>query len=312
MALTDTQFSDNEAEVAGGAIFTNSLAAIRFNCFNASSNSGLEAYEDEEWKDLKEIESVNDVCLGWRHNNAKIYGPIIGTYATSARITLEDAANSVCVSGGEDCIIEEYRNGTDLPTATVTLLDSLSQGPARKPRIVNANMSSPSNEFLVWSVVLPMEDGTCTFRSIRGFVSQGEYNLTVDFGEKDVQEIGLTVKVQTCSFGEVLLFAKFCVECSSTTFNFNTSEEVCQPCPENGNCTSRVITPKDGYWQKTPCSDRLHRCLPTSACQFEGRLERLENLTQDLFTCNFSQEWKVNYARAQCAKVEHRLHFSFS
>ena len=303
MALTDTKLSGNNAKVAGGAVFAGYSEAVRFDCSNASWDSRLEFYEEEKWKDLKRMESIDDSCSGWKNNSGSVYGPVIGTYTVAARMTLEDTS-SVCVSGGADCVIEEYRNGTDLPVATVTLLDSLKQGPARNDRVVQATMSSPSNEFLVGSVVLPMKDGTCTFRSIRGFVPQGEYKLTVDFGETAIQEIGLTVKVQNCSFGEVLLLAKFCVDCSSTSYNFNASGKECKTCPEHGNCESKVITPDNGHWQKTPCSEHIYRCLPASACKFKGRSKKLTDLVSNVTSCHFNETWiEEDYTKTQCAKV---------
>ena len=304
VALTDTRFSGNKAEVAGGAVFAGYLEAIRFNCSNASLGTGLEFYEEEESKVLKRLESEADICPSWKGNRGNVYGPEVGTYAATANMTLKKAKRSVCASGGKDCVIDGYRTGEDLPQAEVKLLDAFGQGPAINYREVNANMFSPSGDFMVGSVVMPMKNGSCTFRSIKGSVPPGTYSLTIEFGEKAIKDISITVTVHNCSVGEFASAGGFCTNCSSTTYSFNDSAKECQPCPENGNCESRVITPKDGYWHKTPCSEHLRRCLPTSACKFEGRSENLTDAVSNVTSCHFNETWiEEDYSRAQCAEV---------
>ena len=127
--------------------------------------------------------------------------------------------------------------------------------------------------------------------------------MTVEFDRRVIKNVGITVKLDNCSVGELVSNAGFCEGCSSTTYNFVLSANVCQTCPENGNCESRVITPNDGYWQKTPCSDHLHRCLPTSACESKGRSGKLNAKVEDVSNCDFGEEWIEDYTRAQCSEV---------
>ena len=303
MALTDTKFSGNEAEVAGGAVFAGYLEAIRFDCSDASSDARLEFYEAKEWKALSRLESEKDICPSWRGNYGSVYGSDVGTYAAHAKMTFEKANRSVCVSGKDDCVIDGYRAGSDLPKAEVKLLDGLEQGPAISYRPIRANLSSVGGKFMVGSVIMSMEEGNCTFQSIRGSVCPGEYKLTVEFGEEAIENIGITVIVRNCLIGESVSSGGICVDCSSTTYNFLPSASGCQPCPENGNCTTQVITPNDGYWQKTPCSDQLYRCLPTSACKVEGRTERLTEAVNNVTNCSFDQSMIENYTQTQCAEV---------
>ena len=303
MALMETQFSSNEASIARGAVFTGYLEAFRFRCPNTSSVVGLPFHEEREWKDVRQVESDKDICSSWKGNRAEVYGHDVATYATTAQMTVNNAKMSICTSGGVNCVIEGYRVGTDLPTATVKLIDGLGQRPARNYRPVNASMSSPSNKFLLGSIIQPMESGSFTFQSIRGFVPPGEYNLTVEFDRMVIKNVGITVKLDNCSVAELISNAGFCEGCSSTTYNFVLSATVCRTCPENGNCESRVITPNDGYWQKTPCSDHLHRCLPTSACESKGRSGKLNAKVEDVSNCDFGEEWIEDYTRAQCSEV---------
>ena len=305
MALEETQFSHNEASIAGGAVFTGYLESIRFRCTSTSSDVGLRFDEKKEWKALKQVESDQDICSSWKGNRAEVYGQDVATYATTAKMTIvRNRKKSICASGEINCLIKGYRVGTDLPTATVELLDGLGQRPAINYRPVNASMSSLSNEFLLGSIVRPMENGSFMFQSIRGFVPPGDYKLTVELDRMVMKNIGITVRIDNCSVGEIVSNTGICVDCSSTTYNFQLSANYCQPCPENGNCTSRVITPNDGYWQKTPCSDHIYRCLPTSACKFGNRAEKLTASVSNVTSCHFDEEWiEEDYARAQCVEV---------
>ena len=113
-------------------------------------------------------------------------------------------------------MIEGYRSGADLSTVTVELFDELRQNPARNYRTVNANMSSSNGQFLLGSIIRPMENGSCIFQSIRGFVPPGEYNLTVEFDRVAIEEIGITVRVHDCSVGQFVSDAGFCENFSST------------------------------------------------------------------------------------------------
>ena len=303
MALLITQLSGNKARIGGGAVFAGYLEAIRIRCSDASTDSSLSSNKDRDWKSLRSIKSVNDVCPSWKDNNARLYGPVIATYAVSAQMVIEDATNSGCESGEEGCAIESYRAGTELPAATVELVDRLDQKPATSDQPVSAIMSSKGGRFLTGSFVLEMKKGSCSFKHIEAFVPPGKYQLTVEFDKKEIKSIDIRVSVRECFVGESLSSAGICVDCSSTTYSFPPSKNDCQSCPENGNCTSQAITPNDGYWQKTPCSDRLYRCLPTAACEFEGRSNKLSEAVSDVTKCSFEESEIEDYMDAQCAEV---------
>ena len=305
MAVVDTKFFDNTAEVAGGAVFAGYSDAVRLNCSIASLDTGLAFYEEEEWMAVKRLKTQADICSSWKGNSGNVYGHEVGTYATYANMTVKKAKISVCVSGEKACVIDGYRTGKDLPKAKLTLMDGLGQGPAISYGSINAIMSSARGEFMVGSIVLPMDEGNCTFESVRGFVAPGDYNLTVEFGEKTIKEIRITVVVRDCSIGEIVAPGTgVCQECSNTTYNFDSSKNSsCRPCPENANCESQVIIPDDGYWQKTPCSKHIHRCLPTSSCKRENRSENLTDLVGDAANCTFDRSVIENYTQAQCAEA---------
>ena len=84
MALTETQFSRNEAGIAGGAVFTGYLEAICFRCTNALPDVGLRFYTEKDWKDLRKVESDKDICSSRKSNRAEVYGHTVATYAATA------------------------------------------------------------------------------------------------------------------------------------------------------------------------------------------------------------------------------------
>ena len=305
MTLIETQFHDNEASVAGGAVFAGYSEAIRFRCNDASPDSGLSFCEEKEGRSLDYPKSVDDICSSWKTNTAALYGHDVGTYATAGQMTIENDDKSVCVGGEENCVIKGYRSGTILPPAEVELLDGLRQGPAISYLPIAANMSSLSGQFLASPVAILMEQGACIFRSIASFAPPGEYTLTVKFGEEAIEDIVVTVRVRSCFIGEINSTEDggICTDCGTTEYNFHPQANVCLRCPENGNCESQMITPEDGYWHRTPCSDHLHRCLPTSACVSENRSDILKTKVRGESSCDFEGDWIEDYTQAQCAKV---------
>ena len=305
MALTNSKFSDNEAKAAGGAVFAGYSKAVRFDCSDTSADKGLE-FCKEEWKALSRLKSEADICPSWKDNQSNVYGPEVGTYAATANMTMKKAKRSVCVSGEKACVIDGYRTSKDLPKAREKPLDGLGQGPAIGIHTINAVVSSAKGEFMVGSVVLPMEEGSWTFQSIRGFVPPGKYRLKVEFDDEVIEDIRIAVSVRDCFIGEIVdPTTGICQECSNKTYSFDPSTKECLQCPENGNCESRAITPDDGYWQKTPCSRHIHRCLPTSSCKRENRSKKLTDLVGDATSCNFffGRSFIKKYTEAQCAEA---------
>ena len=307
--MTNTTFSRNSAEIAGGAIHASYLDAIRFRC-SAAGDADLVFYRQREWQSLFHLKSVKDMCASWRHNQATNYGPNVGTYPAIAQMTIKGSKESKTESG-EEYVFEEHRSGKEMPTMMVELLDELRQGPARTRRPVKASLSS-LDDFLIGTVTIEMKHGTAAFRGIRGFVPAGDHNLTLQFDDETVESISIVVSVRNCSIGEVVSAGSLCADCSSTTYNFVHTANVCHPCPMKGNCEGRIILPDEGYWQKTPCSAHLRKCLTSHACSFEGRSDELTKLTEELDSCPSDEAWIQNYTQSQCAKASNRLRVSDS
>ena len=78
-AVVNTSLVDNRARSAGGAIYISTVAGLRLNCSDASKAQGLEFYSKKQWKSMKRLASIDDVCASWENNSAGRYGPIVAS-----------------------------------------------------------------------------------------------------------------------------------------------------------------------------------------------------------------------------------------
>ena len=259
------------------------------------------------------------LCPAWRRNAAVIYGQTVGTSAKMAKITVEYEGETTEVLSGEVFVVRDYVGGNTLPKLTIELLDELKQGPAV---FGNANIHatlSTSEGFQVGDVTPSVNGQIADLPRMIGFGLPGTYNMTIKFVDRFGQEgfsfIGaidpftMTVHVRNCTIGEVPVGkTKICNNCSTSAYNFDPEAEECQPCPEHGDCTTRVIIPNAGYWHASPCSVNIARCLTSYACNFDNRLERLANLTRNMKNCTIDATTIEEYQQEQCAQASDQSH----
>ena len=151
--------------------------------------------------------------------------------------------------------------------------------------------------------------------NVTGFAKPGNYTVLINFDEDILKEEEINVTVQSCTIGEASLRdGTFCEPCNAATYNFDLKEDSkCQPCPDNGNCTTKVIVPKQGYWNSSPCSPHIQRCLTTHACDGEIRTTTLQEISENISICSMN-EWNLEtrdsgsyniceYRQAQCVQV---------
>ena len=315
VTIIDTQFENNSAIFGGGAIFANRLQGIRFQCNSSSRNDKLTFLEEKDWSSLRRITSDKTVCAAWRNNSADTYGQVVATEATMAKMTVEYKGEKTEVSSGKGFEVRDYVGGNQLPRVTVEFLDKLKQGPARMGIGDILATLSTSEGFQVGNISLPVNGQTAKFPHMIGFGLPGIYNINIRFvdiytfsnqyNEREVVDsLNITVHVRNCTIGEVPVGeTKICSNCSTSSYNFDPEGEECQPCPENGNCTTRVIIPNDGYWHASPCSVNITRCLTSYACKFDDRVETLTNLTRDMKSCSINATTVEEYQQEQCAEV---------
>ncbi len=306
LAVANTQFLENEAEVAGGAIFADRTDVIRMHCSVQSSQQSLEFYSKKQWLSMQVIDSLEDICPAWRDNTAGTYGPDVATYTFEIeKKVFDEKAEDASVVNGSQYTIRGHRSGKKIPAIVLTPVDELGQYPAvgADNRHTVAVVSSPEG-FFEGSMTVAL-DAAAVSVSPSGFAQPGNYTVAFRFEGVDAEDFDITVEVKGCSMGEVpLRNGTFCEPCTSSTYSFLPDEDVdCHPCPENGQCETAVILPNSGYWHKTPCSQHLQRCLTPDACESDRRDQGLGEMTADVDSCDFEESFFQNYTDVQCREV---------
>ena len=305
-AVADTSIMDNRARSAGGAVFIDTVAGLRLNCSGESKEPELQFYSRKQWKSMKRLESTDDICPSWKNNTAERYGPNVASSVSNVQKEIADEETGVLsLVNGSNYTVHKQISGEPIPLIVLTPVDDLVQGPAvgENNEHIEAVMSSPDG-FFVGSVRKPLGVEGANF-SATGFVQPGNYNVLIDFEGADLESFEITVEVKTCDIGEVPSGnGTFCESCNVASYNFSPEKDPeCHPCPENGDCSSQVILPNRGYWHRTPCSEHIQRCFTAEACDSGNREDALSELTQDVLTCQFDEEYLQNYTEAQCREV---------
>ena len=313
LTVANTLFLENKAEVAGGAIFTDRTAVIRMHCsVRSTTQRGFEFYSEKQWQSMQAIDSLEDICPTWHNNTAGKYGPDVATYTCDIeKKILDKRAKDVITVNREGYTIRGHRSGKPIPAIVLTPIDELGQHPAVGADDMEtvAVISSPDG-FFAGSMSVPL-DTAAVSTSPSGFVQPGNYTVSIRFEGGNVEGFNITVEVKGCSMGEVPSGnGTFCEPCTSSTYSFHPDEDVhCHPCPENAKCETAVILPNSGYWHKTPCSQRIQRCLTPDACESDLRDQALKEMTTDVEHCDFEEAFIQNYTDVECREVGY-LHSS--
>ena len=310
VAMANTSLMDNRARSAGGAIFIDTVAGLRLNCSDRSKEEELQFFSKEQWMSMRRLVSIYDICPSWKNNTAERYGRDVATSAFGMRKEIADEQTGLPRSvNGNNYTIHNHRSGKPIPVISLTLVDELGQGPVvgENNETIKAVMSSPDG-FFTGSVSRPLGIESANFNAT-GFVKPGVYKVKIEFEGTDLESFEITVEVKPCEMGEVPSGnGTFCESCNAVSFNFSPEEDLeCHPCPENGDCSSQVILPNKGYWHRTPCSERVQRCLTTEACDSDNREDELAELTQDVESCDFNEQYLQNYTEAQCREVRFKF-----
>ena len=300
--LLETSFVGNRARKAGGAVFMGCSQNVYIDC--PSKNEGKTGVHTRK-RCVGRLNSTDDVCGTWRENAAGQYGDDTATFASTIVATVRLNGENTTVSNTKDpCRIGPYRSGSSFPVA-VRAVDDFGQTPAtgRDHHPVVSTISSPDDLFAGDYSILMKSD--LEF-NVTAHARPGNYRILFGFGEETLRDFEIVVEVQRCKIGEESSEDKTsCEPCSAATYNFDLDDEdsECLPCPDNGNCTTRIILPNQGYWHPTPCSPHIQKCLSTDACNNVSRQHRLLELTDDVEYCDFNEMFIKNYTLAQCSEV---------
>jgi len=304
VAILNTSFLNNEAEVAGAAIQVNSVPPVRVACSDYPSQA--EFITVPQFLELPVVDNRRH-CSTWRGNRIGTSDHaerIVGSYATGANISIATQGTSDQPSNGE-LVLENVTSGDRLPDISLIAVDEFGNGPASLIRgVLIANLSSP-DEFFPGMIPLPMPNGTGVFTDVVGFVRPGTYHLRISFNSEDVEEVNIEVQVRECRIGEQRTpdFI-LCQPCDTQSYNFEPNGNgSCVTCPDHSTCAGSFIVPEEGYWHSSPCSSRIQECLYEEACRSTDRREALMNLSNTFQDCSLSEEDLEQYNDQQCSTV---------
>ena len=304
--LTGVELDRNEAKGAGGGLFTSDFNAIRLDCSPRLRKNTTTFYERQELDTLKAIRSKNDLCQSWSSNQAGIYGEDAGSYATDVTIHVFPNDNDTVTRDGRHFEVKDHASGEPLPGFELKVVDDLGHWPAigLNNETVEAFMTADGG-FFSGSVNIDLINGTGNFTRVVGFGAKGKYRCRIEFSEESIEPVEIDVDIRGCRMGEVAAAnGTVCELCSFDTYNLGEDgDKSCRPCPDNGDCSTHVILPEEGYWHRTPCSTKLQRCLTTSACDFKNRKDLMENVTAHVEHCQFIETFRVLYNIIQCKEV---------
>ena len=302
-----SRFSRNTAKTSGGGIFTKYPRVFRYSCSSEETETPPVQNAIDTLTTTNLLTSVHDICPEWIGNEAGRYGPMIASCAQSAHgfmIDGDETDDEESVKN-DRFVVKNHRSGNVLPALLLEVVDGYGQGPPLgiSDAYVHASMHSPDN-FFTGEVIMAVNERRKAFPPISGFQRPGQYEIRIDFSESDLTQLVVDVEVRRCNLGESAQEnGTLCVPCSGSQYNLDPDVSVCRSCPDNGNCTTNVIHPIRRYWHRTPCAKYMQRCVSREGCDFDGREEDLNAVTQELHDCQFDEQLNEEYSQAQCKKV---------
>ena len=237
-----------------------------------------------------------------------VYGPDVASFASGVCMTIDGASTDmISILDNHHYVVQNYSSGKPLPTVFLIASDDLRQYPAvtADGKRIIVVLSSPDGLFE--SNMSRQLHSTGENFTRTGFATPGNHTLVIEFEEADCESIEIVVEVRSCAMGEVpFRNGTLCEPCSSSTYSFpSEGDSVCQTCPENGNCETRVILPDEGYWHLTPCSKHIDRCITHDACVREEREQDLAKMTANVESCDVDEVFIKNYTEARCREVRY-------
>jgi len=309
IVLLNTSFVYNYAKDLGSAILSTNAKDVLVSCsydrgrqksFLNQGNLALLAVIDHE-----------RLCESWKENHiarSRIEG-VVGTFGRKLSLSINSTNSSTDVQLHGNIItgfvLENVASGKRLPEIKVLVVDAFGNGLAPTiPRSMLATVMSPEKFFqgvMTFSIAI----GYGQFSGIVGVTSPGYYTIKITPHASSLDESILKIHVRNCYIGEQpTRDGKLCETCDAFSYNFNVDEPGgCTHCPEGSTCEGHYINPKDGYWHKGPCYDKVKECITEEACKYETRHHDLVKFTKNLNNCTMNTTSLETYNDVQCNEV---------
>lgn len=316
--LLNTSFRNNFAHQSGAALVVTKMDGILVSCDKESEIHDRHFMNEltlQIWikeNGMKELNSTNP-CPSWHGNKLShgASGGVIGTFGHKLSIANDSGSGHQLFNDTKyGFILPNVSSGRELPKLIITTLDAF--GNCHAPTLHEKDaITLESKVFLQQMVSFSFVDGTCIIEDILGFVRPGKYAIQVIPRSDDILEpTRLTLVVRSCEINEEpARNGTFCEKCDEGSYNFESVVGNCALCPKGANCSETYIVPIDGYWHKSPCHDKMKKCIIEEACNHSNRTRKLTHLTQNSINCNFNRTTLQEYEEAQCNKVSMSMLF---
>ena len=230
------------------------------------------------------------------------------------------------ISEDKKYMLPNWRSGDDFPVLRVVMYDAFGNNFSRarnkdiltltagyEPEdaydlpvdlvLSSKTEAGTTSPFLSNIVIEDISSGAANISLGNPFVKPEIYTLTLLVEGFEQQNVTLEVQVRDCTINEESdRDDTFCRPCDSNHYNFHSAGLGwnCTICPDNADCTTPFIFPREGYWNAFPCSDQMERCVYEDACNFTGS-DMVEELTRSEKPCVFSDKVIEQYQSSQCA-----------
>eukprot|EP00803_Ostreobium_quekettii_P008718 evm.model.scf_422.9 EVM.evm.TU.scf_422.9 scf_422:65635-70103(+) len=276
MAVTGSVFANNNAALAGAALFTNRPDLLGVCCACNLSKAtfpptrlfdalrrGVDNISKAPLVDV--LTNPNPCPQNWTNNTLSRgrQSDVVGTLARSTELC---TAGGACARDGAPLKIFNHVSGEELETIAVRLLDSFNNTAFGQPGV--QVRVEPNGFGILTSGQLIASLGTITnLTSIRLQAEVGKTHfLKLSFNTSNLPSRDVEVDVRACIPGETPFRNETCSACESGRYSFSP-DMLCARCPENAECQGSTVTPLDGFWHSTSKSTELHECINEKSCR---------------------------------------------
>ena len=318
VAITNSTFINNKADLTGGAVFSNAPQALAIACTEDLIVEEKLSRTSQYRPGVRKIyRPSGDGILGnstpcsatWKGNASKNRegGDVAAT--TAVNISLCNDTRS-CIPGGGEFLITNHNSGQKLGAIVVKLFDAFGK-PAYGQPYMKLSVEPADTERLTVSGQLfyNISKPRTVLNNTQLVAAVGEvHKLFLRFNPALVDDMAVLVSVRPCLAGEVeRAGGELCITCDASLYSFDPSQN-CTVCPDNAKCTPSTITPDAGFWHSTSKSTQIHSCILEEACNNKSRRADLEARAKKLHRSKnmlFTYENITEYP--QCSKVGQHL-----